>query len=83
MIYAVEALNFIQFLDKKGALYNKTFAKTVRHRATASAAPRARAAAPCLTRRAPRRTRARRSPRATAAARWRRGPSPSSDVPVE
>jgi len=46
MIYAVEALNFIQFLDKKGALYNKTFAKTVRHRATRSAAPRARAAAP-------------------------------------
>ena len=42
MIYAVEALNFIQFLDKKGALYNKTFAKTVRHRATLSAAPRAR-----------------------------------------
>ena len=41
MIYAVEALNFIQFLDKKGALYNKTFAKTVRHRAT-PAAPRAR-----------------------------------------
>lgn len=41
MIYAVEALNFIQFLDKKGALYNKTFAKTVRHRATLSAAPRA------------------------------------------
>ena len=42
MIYAVEALNFIQFLDKKGALYNKTFAKTVRHRATRSAAPCAR-----------------------------------------
>ena len=28
MIYLVDALNFIQFLDKKGALYNKTFAKT-------------------------------------------------------
>jgi hypothetical protein len=55
----------------------------VRHRATLSAAPRARASVPCLTRRAPRRTRARRSPRATAAARWRRGPSPSSDVRVE
>jgi len=28
MIYLVDALNFIQFLDKKGALYNKTFAKS-------------------------------------------------------
>ena len=57
MIYAVEALNFIQFLDKKGALYNKTFAKrcviapslsAARARAASRASPAARRAAPAL-----------------------------------